>query len=55
MESIFLAQGRGSVRYERGPHRILPERVIPLTASQAVFYDLTSRTELLHADEVRYV
>ena len=36
-------------------HRILPERVFPLTASDAVsvFHVLPPRTEFLHADEIR--
>ena len=40
------------------PHRILPERVHPPTATHSVYSDFlvfAYRTELLHADEIRYV
>jgi len=40
------------------PERIFPEGVLPLTASHAVssvFHILATRTDLLHAEEIRYV
>ena len=55
--TIILPQGRDSRRYNN-PRRIVSERGFSLNASHAVtaiFHTFALRTELFHADQIRYV